>query len=198
VDRSASESLRLVQQAGVAVAEWRRADSVAAAEAAADALGGPVVVKADLPASTHKRRAGGVRLGVHRQDVAVAAKELLDLAPAVLVARELRGGPELFVGVRRDPTFGLVVVAGLGGGHMELLDRTVLAPADAPAAWFTERLHRRLLHRAGDDGWRLAEALAATGERLVDVAQRTGADLVECNPLIERDGGLVALDARVV
>lgn len=193
-----ASSLTAVEQAGVAVAPWVLAHSVDEAAAGFRRVGGPVVVKANLPAATHKAAAGGVRLDVGSDDaVRRAVAELLPLAGSVVVARQLRGGPELFAGARLAPSFGLVVSAGLGGGAMELLDRTVTVPAAASTDWLEARMLRTVF--GDDDRWRpVATALAEVAARLAALARTTGTALVECNPLIETPSGLVALDARVL
>lgn len=189
-------SLRAVEQAGVPVAPWVVARSAQEARDAVARLGAPVVVKANVGAAVHKAAAGAIRLDLTTPDAVAAAFAAMG-TPEVVVARQLRGGPELFAGVRRDPVFGLVVVAGLGGGAMELLDRTVSLPADASLRWLTRRVHDVVF--GGAERWTtLAEQLAAAARRLVELAARTGADLAECNPLIPGDDGLVALDARLL
>jgi acetate---CoA ligase (ADP-forming) len=191
-------SLRFVAEAGVAVAPWREATGVAEAVRTGAELGWPVVMKANLPAETHKAGQGGVRLDVHPGNAEEAAGALLSLAPSLIVARQLRAGPELIAGVRRDPVFGLVVVAGLGGGHVELIGRTVTMPASASADHLADRLADAVFGRAGDRYHHLSRLLARTTATLAGLAERHGLDLVECNPLVEADNILIALDARVI
>lgn len=191
-------SMRAVAAAGVPVARWREARSVPAAARASGELGWPVVVKANLPTLAHKAARGGVRLDVDAAAIRTVAAELLELAPSVLVAEQLRAGPELFAGVRRDPQLGLVVAAGLGGGHVELLGRVVTVPGSAPPEWLAGRLRAEVFDRGGPRYVHLPDLLAATAATLTDLAVRHGLDLVECNPLVEVGSRLIALDARVV
>jgi acyl-CoA synthetase (NDP forming) len=191
-------SMRVLEAAGVPVAPWREASDVESAVQAGAEIGWPVVVKANLPTLAHKAAAGGIRLDVGPDDIEAAARDLLRVAPSIMVASQLRGSPELFAGVRRDPQFGLVTAAGLGGGHIELLGRVVTVPGTAPARWLAERLRTEVFGHAGHRYSHLPELLAATAATLTDLAVRHGLDLVECNPLIEIDSRLIALDARVV
>jgi acetate---CoA ligase (ADP-forming) len=123
---------------------------------------------------------------------------------AVLLQRQVTGGIEALVGVTTDPTFGPLVVCGLGGVLVELL-RDVsfhLTPVtDADAREMLERLRAgRLL-----DGYRGMPP----GDRaaLVDVVLRVSA-LVELVPeLRELDlnpvkvlapgAGAIVVDARL-
>ncbi len=196
-DFDAFESVRHVERAGVRCAPFRLATSIDDAHVAADEVGWPVVLKANVGASTHKAKTGGVRLDVTGWTIEVAACELLEHSGSVIVARQLRGGPELFASVRRDPTFGLVVVAGLGGGFVETIDRVVSLPVFASASWIESRLKDDVFGY-GDDGRRWASLLAETVHKLAELAAHLGASLVECNPLIEFEGELVALDARIL
>nr|WP_244994167.1 acetate--CoA ligase family protein [Actinomadura coerulea] len=197
-DPTASESLRLVAGAGVDVADWSAATTVAEVLARGEDLGWPVVLKSDVAAGVHKARAGGVRLDVTAATAGEAAAELLASGVPLIVARQLRSSMELFAGVRRDPQWGLVVSAGLGGVHVELLDRTVAMPAALGAEHLARRLAAELFDRVPGRYDGLAAALAAAAFALADLADRTGAALVECNPLGVVGSRIVALDARVV
>ncbi|TDC83110.1 acetate--CoA ligase family protein [Actinomadura sp. 7K507] len=197
-DPTASESLRLVAGAGVEPAGWGTAATVAEVLAHGADLGWPVVLKSDVAAGVHKARAGGVRLDVTADTAREVAAELLANGVPLIVARQLRASMELFAGVRRDPQWGLVVSAGLGGAHVELLDRTVAMPAALGAEHFARRLAAELFDRVPGRYDGLAAGLAAAAFALAGLAGRTGAALVECNPLGVVDGRIVALDARVV
>jgi acyl-CoA synthetase (NDP forming) len=117
-------ALSLVQQAGFPVARWAVAADSAQAAAAARDLKFPVVLKAERPGLVHKSEAAAVRLGLH-DGVAVAAAfedfcRRLGVGPA-LVQAQVGPGVELAIGARRDPNFGPVVIAGLGGVWIEAL-----------------------------------------------------------------------------
>lgn len=191
-------SLEQMQAAGIELAPWVLARDLDEVEQAFDKLGGPVVLKANVDAATHKAAAGGVRLDLFdRAALLEAAHALLSPGGSVVVAKQLRGGPELFVGVRADAAAGLVVSMGLGGGAMEMVRRTVALPADASEAWRSQRLLDRVFN--GDEAWAgTADALSRFATNLIGLARRSGAALVECNPIVETAEGLVALDARVL
>ncbi|HLK13108.1 MAG TPA: GNAT family N-acetyltransferase [Candidatus Binatia bacterium] len=184
------------------------ADAVATAER----LGYPLVAKAVAPGLVHKSDVGGVILGLDSAAAVARAVEALTerIAAAgrrlerVLLQREVAGGVEALVGVTTDPTFGPLVVCGLGGVLVELLRDVAhhLTPVtDVDAAEMVGRLRAaRLL-----DGYRGSPP----GDRaaLVGVIQRVSA-LVEVLPeLRELDlnpvkvlppgRGAIAVDARV-
>lgn len=100
-------------------------DSVEAAER----LGYPLVAKAVAPNLVHRSDVGGVIMNLHAAEDVQHAVDLLAARMraagtelrGVLLQRQVDGGLEALVGVTTDPTFGPLVVAGLGGVLVELL-----------------------------------------------------------------------------
>lgn len=195
---TASESLALVEKAGIEVAPWRLVSGTSETLGFGAAEGWPVVLKADLPAEVHKASAGGVRLDVYGETAAQHTRAMLKTGHRIIAARQLRTSLELFAGVRRDPQWGLVVSAGLGGSNIELLDLTVAVPAHLPAEWLARRLDEHVFGRVPGRYEGIAHQLAKIAYALADLAAESGFGLVECNPLALVDGRIVALDARVV
>ncbi|HET6375676.1 MAG TPA: acetate--CoA ligase family protein, partial [Methylocella sp.] len=119
----------LLQQAGFPVARWAIANDPDGAVAAACGLGFPVVLKAERPGLVHKSEANAVRLGLCDGNAVAQAFEDFSrsLGPGPALVQEQAGpGVELFIGARRDPAFGPVVMAGLGGIWIEALGDTAL------------------------------------------------------------------------
>jgi acyl-CoA synthetase (NDP forming) len=194
----------LLVGAGIDVVETRRCGSPADAAAAAGRLGYPVVVKVDHPALTHKSDAGGVRLGLADPGaVTAAAAGLLALADgaAVLVQRQHQG-TELIVGGLRDPSFGPVVLAGLGGVLVEALGdvRLALAPLDEAAAlaMLASLRGAAILHgirgRPGVNLPGLARLIVRTGDLLASHPEIAELDL---NPILATPDGCPAADWRI-
>jgi acetyl coenzyme A synthetase (ADP forming)-like protein len=182
------------------------------AVATAERLGYPLVAKAIAPGLVHTTEVGGVIMGLgSAAEVAEAAAQLEARLRAhglrlerILLQREVARGIEALVGVTTDPTFGPLVVCGLGGVLVELLRDVAyrLPPvSDVDAEEMLARLKAsRLL-----DGYRGM----APGDRaaLVDVVRRVSA-LVEVVPeLRELDlnpvkvlppgKGAIVVDARL-
>ena len=194
----------LLVSSGITVIKTVCCRSAASAAAAADHLGYPVVAKIDHPDLVHKSDAGGVRLGLGSgEEVAEAAAELLGLAAgaSVLVQHQHRG-VELLVGGVRDPEFGAMVMAGLGGVLVEV-GRDVqlaVAPVDAGQA---ESMLLSLRGAAILGGLRgsppvhlgfVAETIVAVGDLLVAHPQIAELDL---NPVLAGPDGCVAVDWRI-
>jgi acyl-CoA synthetase (NDP forming) len=200
------EARALLASAGVPLTEARQVTTLAEARSAALELGFPVVLKA--LSSSHKSDSGGVRLGIvgeieldaffvemaSRLNAGVFSVErMIDRTDAV----------ELLLGVRRDPSFGPVVVIGLGGIYTEALRdvAVALAPLNPDLADQMVRSLRAAPLLFGARG-RPPLDVAAAARVAADLSQLAAGwpDLaeVEINPLLVSRTGVVALDARVV
>jgi acyl-CoA synthetase (NDP forming) len=176
-----------------------------AVRAAAD-LGGPVVLKADVPGVVHKTDAGAVLLDLRTQaDVRHAYDELAGrFGPhaRVLIQPMITGGTEVIVGVAQEPVFGPLVVFGLGGVATDVLaDRAArLAPltdADADELVHSIRSAPLLLGYRGAqpaDLDALRDTLLRVSRLADDLAEIAELDL---NPVIARPDGVSAVDARI-
>ncbi len=208
---SHAEVAELLAAAGIDLvpSEVTALDSV---ESTAERLGYPLVAKAVASGLLHKSDIGGVVLGLESSAaVMTAAETLADRVQhagmkldAILLQREVRGGIEALVGVTSDPTFGPLVVCGLGGVLVEVLHDAAfrLSPVtdlDAEEMLASLRSSRLL------DGYRGA----VPGDRaaLTSVLMRVSA-LVEVVPeileldlnpvkVLEPGKGAVVLDARM-
>jgi acetyltransferase len=194
----------LLVDAGIPVIETVVCGSAAAAAAAAGRLGYPVVAKVDHPALSHKTDAGGVRLGLaSAAAVRRAARDLLALADGAAVLVQPQGrGVELVIGGVRDPEFGPVVLAGLGGVLVEAVRdvRLAVAPVDEAAA---VAMLRSLRGAAVLDGLRggpavdlraVAGLIVSVGRLLARVPRICELDL---NPVLADGSSAVAVDWRI-
>jgi acetyltransferase len=194
----------LLVASGITVIDTVCCRSAASAAAAAECLGYPVVAKVDHPDLVHKSDAGGVRLGLGSgAEVAEAAAELLELAAgaSVLVQRQHRG-VELLVGGVRDPEFGAMVVAGLGGVLVETQRdvQLAVAPVDTGQARAMLSSLRGAAILGGLRGSPpvhlgfVAETIVAVGDLMVAHPEIAELDL---NPVLAGPAGCVAVDWRI-
>jgi acetyltransferase len=197
-------SKELIERLGVACPPRRRCADRAAARAAFEQLGGPVVVKLVDAAVLHKSDIGGVVVGVDSPVALEVALDRLEAAGAneFLVESMVAPGIELVVGAHRDPAFGPVVLIGLGGTAAEVLGdvaiRTAPLSREEADTMVDDLAARSLLfgYRGGPtiDRAELAGIMVAIGDMIV----AGSLDELEINPLRVTDGGLVALDALAV
>jgi acetyltransferase len=140
---SEHESKAVLEAAGIArAAEALATDADAAAEAAAR-IGFPVALKIQSPDIPHKTEMGGVALNLaDAPAVREAFRAMTDRArtahpgarvQGALVARMAPRGTEVILGIHRDPQFGPMLMAGLGGIHVEVLRDVAFAPVPVTA-----------------------------------------------------------------
>jgi acyl-CoA synthetase (NDP forming) len=188
------DSAEVARSYGLAYVRSARCAAAAEAVAAAEELGFPVVVKVDGVA--HKARVGGVAVGLTDPDGVRAAAERM--GGRVIVAEHASGGVEVLVGAVRDPDYGPIVVAGVGGALAEQLDlvAATLAPTDAAGA-------RRLIASVPTLGRLLGDEVpTCLIDAIVAVSRLIGEhpEIVEVdvNPLLVSPQRAVALDCLIV
>jgi acyl-CoA synthetase (NDP forming) len=207
---------KVLAAAGVPVLPERLAHDAGEAVQAARALGFPVAMKIVSPDIRHKTEVGGVMLGLADEAAVAAAHAAMlhrvrQIAPhaaieGVLISPMARKGVETIIGVLRDPTFGPVVMFGLGGIFVEVMRDVTFrrAPFDEAEAL---RMIREVKGHALLDGARGAaradmRALAATLAAVSRFAATHAAVLegVDINPFVvwEEGQGGAALDALIV
>jgi acyl-CoA synthetase (NDP forming) len=193
---------------GISVPEGGLARNEDEAAAIARRLDGPVVLKAIGPRISHKTEHGLVALDLRGDEaVRTAARSLLALTEGqdamLLVERMVRGAREFMVGMKRDPSFGPVVVFGVGGifaeAHKDIaLGVTPLEDRDIEGMLAGIRASALLDDFRGlppVDRASLAGAIRALARIAEDHPAVTEIDV---NPLIVEGATPVAADALVI
>jgi acyl-CoA synthetase (NDP forming) len=196
----------------IPTAEWAVVEDVESAVVAAGLIGYPVALKVLSPDIVHKSDIGGVALGVKgpkalREAFTTLMRRLTGRAPdayhsGILVQRMLDGGHEVIVGGKRDPSFGPVVMFGLGGVYVEILQDVAfrLAPLtrDDAVEMISEVKGSHLLRgprgEPSADVEAIVDALLALSRLLVECPEVMEIDI---NPLLVFEEGVKAVDARV-
>lgn len=205
----------LLRPLGIRFPEGLFAASDEEAVTAAEAIGYPVVMKAQAAALGHKSDAGGVILNLKsasevreafaRMFKNVAAYDASIALDGVLVEKMGRMGVEMIVGAKNDPEWGPVVLAGFGGVTAEILKDVKLFTPDMDQAAVHSGL-LQLKQAALLKGYRGAPALdvAALAELIVEVGRIMVGNPrireIDLNPvIIHPEGeGVVALDALML
>jgi acyl-CoA synthetase (NDP forming) len=198
---------------GIPVPEGGLARDAAQAKAIAQRIGFPVAMKAQAAALGHKSDAGGVALNIAGGNALDAAwKEMrarLAKAPpdvkldGMLIERMADKGIEMIVGARRDPEWGPVVLAGLGGIWTEALNDVRLMPPDLSRDQIMGEINKL---RGAQTLRGLRGAPAVDIAAIADVVLRVGALMgarpeireIDINPLMAYPKGVLALDALIV
>ncbi len=174
----------------------------------------PLVLKAVSPTLVHKSDAGGVRLGLHHDELVEVAddmrRRLADLGHTTtgyLVEEMAPKGLEVVLGAVRTDGLGWAVMVGLGGIFVEFLEDVAFGLAPLARSQIRAMLDE-LRGKALLDGARGGTPVDI--ESLVDVVYALAGpgglldsmhdDVVEVdlNPIIVSAHGAIAVDARFV
>lgn len=178
-------------------------------------IGFPVVMKILSADIVHKSDIGGVKIGIasardaraaYREIIEAACKHAPDAAiDGVLVAKQIEGGVECFMGIKQDPSFGPIAAFGLGGIFVEIIKDIALrrCPFDESAARETILSIKAAAILKGARGQPAADidALAQMLSRLSHFAANAGPNLdaIDLNPIVALAAGQGAyvLDAVI-
>jgi acyl-CoA synthetase (NDP forming) len=179
-----------------------------AAEAAAD-LGYPVIVKGLHPGATHRAGTGLVSGAISGPDQLAVAWQELSAAAAragiaglhVLVAEFITGEIEAYIGLKRDPEWGMMLSFGLGGRWIEEIADANVVPVTGPATGIAAALAGskldRVMTRAGTPA-EVRKQLVTTVERVAELAaQHPEISELDINPVILSATAAVAVDALI-
>jgi succinyl-CoA synthetase beta subunit len=203
------QAREILRRHAIPVPEGEVVTTPVAAKAAAERLGGSVVVKAQVHAGG-RGKAGGVKLARSAAEAEAVAGKILGMTIKGLTVQKVLIVPaadiasESYVGiiVDRNTQRPVLMVSAAGGIDIEEV-----------AAKTPEKIHRLavdpryglLAHQALTLGFALyqdvaqARAAADIMQKLYRAAYDVGASLAEINPLVTTPAGkVVALDAKIV
>jgi hypothetical protein len=172
-------------------------------------------MKIDTGRVVHKSDVGGVALDVTPKNAAETYDKLVACidppvgflpGEGIVAAAQIESGIEIYIGAKQDESFGAVIVFGLGGRWLELLDRTAMLVAPFDEAGAIEAI-KRSGARPFLDGFRggpradfdiIAKMILRLGEIACAIGDRL--EVLELNPVIvnsHHPGGVIA-DARLL
>jgi acetyl coenzyme A synthetase (ADP forming)-like protein len=210
---SEPEGHEILAAYGLPVPEFRLAKTVNEAAAAAGEIGYPLVLKIVSPDILHKTDFGGVRVGICdeaglRTEVAALLETVKSRKPdadiwGVLVQKMAPKGTETILGMKRDKSFGPLLMFGLGGVMVEVLKDVMfrVAPLNniSVDSMVTGIKAYKLLTgfrgEAPRDTDKIKECLQRLSQLVTDFKDF---DEIDINPLLvyEQGKGALVLDAR--
>jgi acyl-CoA synthetase (NDP forming) len=206
------EAMEILKPYGLPTVPGVLAADETAAAAAADELGYPVVLKIISPDWLHKSDWGGVALGVASPEALRQAYRALverfhrrtpdGVLSGILVQKQVQG-IELLLGLKRDPQFGPVLVAGAGGIYTEVLKDVARALVPINLDQAAKMLQSLKIYpmlqgvrgQAGADLHALTAALVNLSRLAVDYPEIRELDL---NPVVAGPDGCWGVDCRIV
>ena len=212
-NRLGVEAMGLLEAFGVPTPEGEVVDDPEEAERVASGIDGDVVMKIVSPEILHKSDIGGVKVGVAEGDVRDAYEDLVSRArnyqpDAAILGVQVQEmvdtdrGTETILGMNRDPQFGPLLMFGLGGIFVEVLEdatfrvapvgereaRAMLDEIDAAP------LLRGARGREPADEDAIVEAIERLSQLVTDFPEIVELDV---NPLVAGPDGVQAIDLRL-
>jgi len=179
----------------------------------AERIGFPVTLKLISVDLIHKSDAGCVCLNLNNQDEVITAyNDILTNARAVnsganiegfLVQEMISGGHEVIIGITTDPTFGKIILFGLGGIFVEILKdvairKIPISELDARDMIQEIRGYKILQGARGKEPANLALLrnillqVSRLGEEIEDIAE------MDLNPVIVDSHQALVVDPRIM
>ncbi|MFB6127520.1 MAG: acetate--CoA ligase family protein [Halolamina sp.] len=212
-NRLGVEAMDLLDAYGIPTPTGDVVDTPEAAREVAADVDGDVVMKIVSPDILHKSDIGGVKVGVSDDEVADAYEDLITrarnyqpdatvLGVQVQEMVDLDDGVETIVGMNRDPQFGPLLLFGLGGIYVEVLEDTsfrVAPVAEAEARAMTDEIDAAALLRGARGGDAVdRDAVVEVVQRLSQLVTDFPAILeLDVNPLVATADGVAAVDVRL-
>ncbi|MBV0922968.1 acetate--CoA ligase family protein [Halomicroarcula limicola] len=212
-NRLGVEAMELLDAYGIPTPAGGVVSSPTEAEELAEDIGDDVVMKIVSPDILHKSDIGGVEVGVPPEEVRDTYEDLVVRArnyqrdAAILGVQvqemvDLDSGTETILGMNRDPQFGPLLLFGLGGIFVEVLeDNTVrVAPvSESDARGMLDDIESAPLLRGARgrdpvDEDALVEAVQRLSQLVTDFPAIVELDI---NPLVATPDGVQAVDLRL-
>jgi acetate---CoA ligase (ADP-forming) len=202
------EAFEVLRAYGIPVAEYRVIHRKEELKETIRKMEDPVALKIISPKISHKSDVGGVILNIHGLSEAEEAYEKIRRLTkgdpfGILVQKMISQGKEVILGAKRDPSFGPIVLFGLGGIYVEIFKESSLRVAPIHRSEAEEMISesKAITLLKGVRGERpsdtaaLVENLLRLSQLMIDFPEIEGVDI---NPVKVLEKGAVAVDARIV
>ncbi len=202
------EAFEVLRAYGIPVADYQILQRKEEIEKAIEKIGPPIAIKLVSQEIPHKSDVGGVILHLHTlQEIKEAYQRIEKIAQGdsfgILIQKMVSGGKEVILGGKQDPSFGPVVLFGLGGIFVEILQETSLRIAPINLSEAEEMISelkgamilRGIRGERPSDRDALIDHLLRLSQLMMDFPEVEGIDI---NPMIVFEKGAVAVDARIL
>ncbi|UTF53391.1 acetate--CoA ligase family protein [Natronosalvus rutilus] len=212
-NRLGVEAMELLEAYGIPTPTGEIVDDPADARSVAESIDGDVVLKIVSPDISHKSDIGGVRVGVADDEVYDAYEDVVAKArnyqPGATIIGvqvqemlDLEASTETIIGMNRDPQFGPLLLFGLGGIFVEILEDTSLRVAPIGESEAREMVNEikaaPLLRGARGRDPADVDAVVESIQRLSQLVTDFPAILeLDVNPLVAGSDGVQAIDLRL-
>ncbi|MEW6050013.1 MAG: acetate--CoA ligase family protein [Candidatus Zixiibacteriota bacterium] len=124
------DAIEILDAYGIPTARYQFAESIKEAAAVASEIGYPVVMKINTPPILHKTEVGGVMVDIRsdkeaRESFSELQRRVGKLKKgekfSVAIQKMIEGGIETVIGMTNVPSFGPLIMFGLGGIYVEVM-----------------------------------------------------------------------------
>lgn len=207
------EAKQILMEAGINCTDTRLAATRDQAVAISEEIGYPIVLKISSVDITHKSDAGGVKVNLKdKAAVEEAYDEIMASCTAKHPDADIEGvavqgmakiGTEVIIGMTKDPSFGPVLMFGLGGIFVEVLKDVAfrIVPLDKNDAseMINEIKGKKLLEGYRGEDPADIPFLEDTLLKLSGLVDKTeGVAEIDMNPVFAYKQGAVVVDARII
>jgi acetyltransferase len=210
-----ADARQMLEAYGFKIPKTLIAESAYDAVYTCDKLGYPVVLKICSPDIIHKSDVGGVKVNLKNADevrkayfdIVTSAKKAVPHAQiqGVQISEMYSGGREVILGITKDPTFGPLLMFGMGGVYVEVLKDVSfriapITPDEADGMMQEIKMFPLLKGVRGEPGVNLAsirEALLRLSQLVCDFPQIVEMDINPLKVFAKGSGEAVAIDSRM-
>ncbi|MBN1904603.1 MAG: acetate--CoA ligase family protein [Deltaproteobacteria bacterium] len=211
----ANEGAAVMQAADIVIPLSKIARNINDAVKYAEEIGYPVVMKVVSKDILHKSDVGGVILNLETRKEVINAYEAImhkckgynpnAVIEGIEVCEMVKKGTELIIGARRDPSFGPVIMCGLGGIYVEVMKdvsfRTMPMNRGIALSMLEDIRSYPLLLGARGEEKKDIDSVIDTIIKISSIVKKCGRITdIEINPVVvyTDKSGLKAVDARIL
>lgn len=209
------ETRPILKAYGIPIVMGEMATDPSQAVEIADSIGYPVVLKVASKDILHKSDAGGIRLNLKNSeqvknaytDITKTISEKLPdaIIEGVLVEKMVPKGQEVIIGMKRDKTFGPVMMFGMGGVFVELIKDVAfkIAPLSKEdvenlvMSTYAGKLLKGFRGSSPADLRAVYDTIVKLSQLAIDFPE---IEEIEINPLLvfDKGQGVLSLDSRAI
>jgi len=207
------EAQEIMKVLGISIPVSLIARNLDEAVRVSEKVGYPLVMKIVSKDILHKSDVGGVALDLLNKKEVIEAYEAIihrsrtekpdAIIEGVEISEMIQPGVELIVGSRTDPSFGPIVMCGLGGIYVEVMKdvsfRALPLSRQGAMAMIKEIKSHPILLGVRGEKKKDIDSVIHTIMKVGAVIQRCRSiSDIEINPLVVHEKGAKALDARIL
>lgn len=194
----------LLEKEKLPIVKRKLCTSLTQAQEFAQHLGYPVVAKVSSNKLIHKSEINSVRTNIAKKELPKIYRELnaIQIQKQGILIQKQEVGKEILIGLKKDPTFGHVIVVGIGGIYTQIMKDISMRIAPITTKQAKEMVHELKAHKIleGYRGYKINTKKLL--EILVHVSnlpeKYPHIQELDINPIIINQNKATIVDARMI